>query len=122
MLALALLYGLGAHGIMTLNDFKSVAGDRLCGVRSLPVRLGAERAARVACLVMLLPQLVVVALLLAWGAPAAAAAVAALVGVQLVLMRRFLAGVTPRSALVYSAFGVPFYVLGMMAAAAGVRP
>jgi chlorophyll synthase len=26
---------------MTLNDFKSVVGDRRCGVRSLPVQLGA---------------------------------------------------------------------------------
>ena len=121
-LTLALLYGLGAHGIMTLNDFKSVAGDRLCGVRSLPVQLGAAAAARVACVVMLAPQLLVVALLAAWDSAAAAGAVAALVGVQLVLMRRFLHDVTPRSALVYSAFGVPFYVLGMMAAAAGVRP
>jgi hypothetical protein len=37
-------------------------------------------------------------------------------------MRRFVRAVTPRSALVYSAFGVPFYVLGMMVAAVGVRP
>jgi chlorophyll synthase len=48
--------------------------------------------------------------------------VGALVGVQLVLMRRFVRDVTPRAALLYSGFGVPFYVLGMMAAAAGVRP
>jgi chlorophyll synthase len=122
VLVLAGLYGLGAHGIMTLNDFKSVAGDRRCGVRSLPVQLGAPRAARTACAVMLLPQLVVVALLAWWDAPAAAGAVTALVVVQVVLMRRFLADVTPRSALLYSAFGVPFYVLGMMAAAVGVRP
>jgi chlorophyll synthase len=65
----AMLYGLGAHGIMTLNDFKSIEGDRRFGVRSLPVQLGAERAARLACAVMALPQLVVVALLLGWGAP-----------------------------------------------------
>ena len=121
-LVLAGLYGLGAHGIMTLNDFKSVEGDRRCGVRSLPVQLGAPGAARTACAVMLLPQLVVVALLARWDAPAAAGAVVALVVVQLVLMRRFLADVTARSALLYSAFGVPFYVLGMMAAAIGVRP
>jgi chlorophyll synthase len=122
VVALAALYGLGAHGIMTLNDFKSVAGDRVCGVRSLPVLLGEGRAARVACLVMLVPQLAVIGLLLAWRAPAGAAAVAALVGVQLVLMRRFLADVTPRAAFLYSGFGVPFYVLGMLAAAFGVRP
>ena len=45
---------------MTLNDFKSVEGDRRIGIGSLPVRLGAERAARVACVVMAVPQVVVV--------------------------------------------------------------
>ena len=44
-LALA-LYSVGAHGIMTLNDFKSVEGDRRMGIGSLPVLLGVERAAR----------------------------------------------------------------------------
>ena len=37
---LALLYSVGAHGIMTLNDFKAIEGDRQMGVRSLPVQLG----------------------------------------------------------------------------------
>ena len=46
VLAIALLYSAGAHGIMTLNDFKSIGGDRVSGVNSLPVLLGAERAAR----------------------------------------------------------------------------
>jgi chlorophyll synthase len=40
------LYGIGAHGIMTLNDFKALEGDRQMGVNSLPVTLGPERAAR----------------------------------------------------------------------------
>lgn len=53
----ALLYGLGAHGIMTLNDFKALEGDRQTGVASLPVTLGPDRAARVACWGMILPQL-----------------------------------------------------------------
>ena len=43
-LALAALYSAGAHGIMTLNDFKSVEGDRQMGVGSLPVRLGVPGA------------------------------------------------------------------------------
>ena len=121
ILLLALLYGLGAHGIMTLNDFKSVAGDRQMGVRSLPVLLGERRAAWTACGVMLAPQLVVLGLLLAWRAHGALAVVVAFVAVQLWLMRRFLADVTPRAAFLYSGFGVPFYVFGMMAAAVGVR-
>ena len=51
------LYSLGAHGIMTLNDFKAVEGDRATGVRSLPVTLGVRRAALLACAVMIAPQL-----------------------------------------------------------------
>ena len=121
ILALALLYGVGAHGIMTLNDFKSVPGDRRMGIRSLPVQLGERRAAQVACLVMLLPQLAVLGLLAAWDAHGALAVVVAFLGVQLWLMRRFLADVTPRAAFLYSGFGVPFYVFGMMAAAVGLR-
>src|SRR6201994_4830810 len=52
VIILALLYSLGAHGIMTLNDFKSIEGDARMGVRSLPVQLGSATAARLACVVM----------------------------------------------------------------------
>ena len=31
------LYALGAHGIMTMNDFKATKGDKLLGINSLPV-------------------------------------------------------------------------------------
>jgi chlorophyll synthase len=41
---LACIYSLGAHGLMTLNDFKSIAGDRALGLKSIPVMLG-ERGA-----------------------------------------------------------------------------
>ena len=61
IVTLAALYSVGAHGIMTLNDFKSVEGDRRMGIDSLPVLLGIDRAAKVACLFMALPQLVVIA-------------------------------------------------------------
>ena len=119
-LVLAALYSLGAHGIMTLNDFKSVGGDRRMGIGSLPVRLGVDRAAQVACAVMIAPQLVVVALLAGWGAPAHAAGVAALIGAQLLLMRHFLQRPTER-ALLYSGFGVPLFVAGMMVSAFALR-
>jgi chlorophyll/bacteriochlorophyll a synthase len=117
---LALLYSLGAHGIMTLNDFKAMDGDKRMGVRSLPIQLGALNAARVACAMMAAPQAVVVALLFAWERPWHAAAVAGLLAVQLALMTRFLAQPRER-ALWYSALGVNFFVLGMLAAAFGVR-
>lgn len=120
VIALAALYSAGAHGIMTLNDFKSVEGDRRTGIGSLPVRLGTDRAARVACLFMALPQLAVVALLLAWGHPWHAGAVALLLLAQLALMARLLERPRERAAW-YNATGTSLYVLGMLAAALAVR-
>ncbi len=86
VLLLALLYSLGAHGIMTLNDFKAMEGDRQMGIRSLPVLLGAAGAAKAACLAMALPQVGVIALLLHWQRPLQAAIVAGLLAAQALLM------------------------------------
>jgi len=119
-LLLAGLYSLGAHGIMTLNDFKSVQGDRQMGVRSLPVQLGIDRAAQVASAVMALPQLMVIGLLLHWDKPVHALAVGVLLIAQAVLMRWFMADPLKR-ALYYSGFGVPLFVSGMMVSAFAVR-
>ena len=119
-LVLAGLYSLGAHGIMTLNDFKAIEGDRIMGVRSLPVQLGADGAARVACLTMALPQVAVIALLLAWGRPLHAGFIVSLLGGQAIMMQRFLAAPIKR-ALWYSGVGVPLFVFGMLASAFAVR-
>ncbi len=119
-IALAALYSLGTHGIMTLNDFKSVDGDRQMGIQSLPVQLGEQRAARVACWTMAIAQVGVILLLASWGRPAHAAGVAGLLAVQGLLMARFLADVRGR-ALWYSGFGVPLFVAGMMVSAFALR-
>lgn len=116
IMALAALYSVGAHGIMTLNDFKSVAGDRALGIRSLPAQLGVARAARVACAVMAAPQIVVVALLLHWQRPLGAGAVAALLIAQVLLMVRLLRAPRDRAPW-YNATGTSLYVLGMLVAA-----
>src|SRR3954447_15248859 len=121
VLLVALLYAAGAHGIMTLNDFKSVEGDRRMGLLSLPVQLGSDRAARFACLVMALPQVVVIGLLLAWDRQGHAALVAALLAGQLVLMARFLENPRER-AIWYNGTGTTLYVLGMLVAAFALRP
>jgi chlorophyll synthase len=119
-IGIALLYGIGAHGIMTLNDFKSVEGDRVMKLKSLPVQLGVDRAAKLACWVMALPQLVVIALLWSWGQPVHAAIVAILVLAQLALMARLLRAPRERAAW-YNATGTTLYVLGMLAAAFAIR-
>jgi chlorophyll/bacteriochlorophyll a synthase len=119
-LLLAALYSVGAHGIMTLNDFKSVEGDRQMGVGSLPVRLGVQNAARTACWVMAVPQVVVVLLLVWWGEPVYATAIGVLLLAQIALMDYFTDAPTPR-ALFYSGFGVPLFVSGMMVSAFALR-
>jgi chlorophyll synthase len=120
ILLLAGLYSAGAHGIMTLNDFKAIEGDRRMGVRSLPVQLGVEGAARAACLFMALPQVAVIALLLAWQRPEHAIAIGVILGIQLLLMVRFLRNPLERATW-FSANGVSVYVIGMLISAFAVR-
>ncbi|MEO0361756.1 MAG: chlorophyll synthase ChlG [Pseudomonadota bacterium] len=120
VVVIAALYALGAHGIMTLNDFKALEGDRKTGVASLPVTLGPERAARVACWIMALPQVGVVALLLVWGRPFFAAAIAASLLAQAAAMRVLLRDPKGKAPW-YNGVGVVLYVSGMMVAAFALR-
>jgi chlorophyll synthase len=117
---LALLYSLGAFGIMVLNDFKAIEGDRELGIRTLPVQLGVGRAARFACVVMAVPQLVVIALLFIEGRPIEASIVSALLVGQLGLMPRLLKDPEGQAPF-YNATGTTLYVLGMLASAFAVR-
>ncbi len=116
ILIIAALYSVGAHGIMVLNDFKAIEGDSQTGVRSLPVQLGVENAAKVACVTMAIPQALVIVLLLAWGQPLHAIAVVVSLGIQLYLMERLMTD--PRKlAPWFNATGVLLYVLGMLVSA-----
>ena len=119
-ISLAILYSIGAHGVMTLNDFKSIKGDSQMGVRSLPVQLGADRAAKVACAIMAAPQVVVISLLFAWSQPILGAIVGLLLIGQVLMMVKFLKAPVEK-ALWYSGFGVPLFVLGMMSSACAAR-
>ncbi len=119
VVALAALYSFGAVGIMVLNDFKAVEGDRRMGVLSVPVDLGIDAAAWLACVIMAAPQVVVTALLLEWRQPVAAAAVGLSLAVQLRLMTRLMQDPAARAPW-YNATGTSLYVLGMLAAAIGL--
>jgi chlorophyll/bacteriochlorophyll a synthase len=118
-LAVLMLYSLGAHGIMTLNDFKAVRGDAETGLRSLPVILGVRKAALFACATMALAQVAVIGLLYGHGLVVSAAIVAALLAVQTGLMLRLIRD-PAKLAPWYNATGVTCYVLGMLAAALGL--
>ncbi len=117
---IAALYALGAHGIMTLNDFKALEGDRQLGVRSLPVTMGPEAAARLACIMMTVPQLVVICLLVIWGKPIHAAIILGGVLAQFAAMRVLLRDPKGKAPW-YNGTGVALYVLGMMVAALALR-
>ena len=120
IVVLAALYSVGAHGIMTLNDFKSIEGDKKMGIGSLPVRLGPELAARLACVVMAVPQAIVAALLVTWGRPWHGVAIVLSLAVQLGLMVILLRAPREKAAW-YNATGVTLYVLGMLLSAFAVH-
>ena len=118
-LSVLLLYSLGAHGIMTLNDFKAVEGDAATGLRSLPVTMGVRPAALFACAVMAIAQAAVIAILIWQGLLISSAIVGLFVVVQLFLMVR-LVGDPAKFAPWYNATGISLYVFGMLAAALGL--
>ncbi|HKK97457.1 MAG TPA: chlorophyll synthase ChlG [Marivita sp.] len=120
IILIALLYGIGAHGIMTLNDFKALEGDRQMGVNSLPVTLGPEKAAKAACIIMLVPQIFVIIALAHWHQPVHAAAVLALVLGQLWAMSVMLKDPKAKAPW-YNGTGVLMYVSGMMVSAFALR-
>lgn len=120
VVTIAALYALGAHGIMTINDFKAIEGDRRLGINSLPVVYGPRDAATIACTVMCLAQLLVIALLVIWGAPVHAGIIALGLLAQLWAMRRWVRD-PARLAPWFNGTGVGPYVLGMMVAAFALR-
>jgi len=117
---IALLYGIGAHGIMTLNDFKALEGDRQTGVNSLPVTLGPERAAKLACWVMAVPQVAVIGLLFYWDRPWFAFFITAALLAQFLAMTVLLRDPKGKAPW-YNGTGITLYVSGMMVAAFAIR-
>lgn len=120
IILLALLYSVGAFGIMVTNDFKALEGDAQLGIRTLPVQLGVRRAAIVACGVMAAPQIIVIGLLVASGRPIEASIVGGLLLAQLLVMPTFVREPRRRAPL-YNATATTFYVLGMLASAFAMR-
>ena len=113
------LYALGAHGIMTMNDFKATKGDKLLGINSLPVILGRKPATLVACLIMLFPQLIVISLFYFWGSLILAITLAVCVLLQSLSMI-FLIRDPEKNTPFFNMTGVLLYIAGMMLSANGL--
>jgi chlorophyll/bacteriochlorophyll a synthase len=119
-LILASLFSLGAHGLMTLNDFKSIKGDRELGLRSIPVMLGEKRALLVALWFVNIFQAAALAYVLAQRYWIAAAIMNLLLVVQLPMQAR-LARDPAKNAPWYCASGIPLFCWSMLAAAIALR-
>jgi len=120
IISLALLYSAGAFGIMVLNDFKAIEGDQKLGVRTIPVQLGVRPAVLLACVVMAIPQVVVIGLLWVNGWTTHAFIVAGLLVAQLLLMPWLVRNPRKRAPL-YNATGTTFFVAGMLVSGFAVR-
>ncbi|NBB25610.1 chlorophyll synthase ChlG [Porphyrobacter sp. SLTP] len=119
VIAVLVLYSLGAHGIMVLNDFKAVEGDRQTGLTSLPVVMGVGPAAKLACVTMAASQIAVIALLAVWGYSLSALIVTGVLAAQIAAMPKLIRD-PAKYAPWYNGVGVTLYVLGMLAAALGL--
>ena len=118
--AAALLYSLGAHGIMTINDFKSVEGDRPMGIKTIPVLYGEQAAAWIAIVLMNVAQVAVIAIQVMNGLWISAAVVGVLLVAQAPLQRTFLKNPKDKAPW-YNATGTTLFVYGMLATAIGIR-
>lgn len=117
---IALLYSFGTHGIMSINDYKSIEGDSKIGIKTIPVLYGVERAAWLIVFTMNIAQIGVIALFVAWANWLVVGILAVILFIQLPLQRSFLRN-PMENYLKFSAIGVNFFVWGMLVAAIGTR-
>ncbi len=117
---IALLYSFGSHGIMTINDYKSIDGDKASGINTIPVLHGTTWAAWSIVATMNLAQLGAIAAFALCGQTWAALLIAVILVAQLPIQRSFLRN-PEELYLKFSAIGVNFFVWGMLVAAIGLR-
>ncbi len=119
-IVLATFYSLGSHGLMTLNDFKSIEGDRKLGLRSIPAMLGIDGALKAAFTFIDVFQIAAIAYVAWHQAWIAAGVMLALFLVQLPMQRKMAAD-PAKLAPWYCASAIPPFVWGMLAAALATR-
>jgi chlorophyll/bacteriochlorophyll a synthase len=119
---LAMLYSVGAHGIMTINDFKSIEGDRIMGIKSIPAQMGADWAAMSAVITINAALLAAAIYMLGTGNYISAGIMFLLGLGQIPTQRKFLKMTDPRArAVFYNASGVMIFVWCMIVSAVGIR-
>ncbi len=119
-LIVAGLFTIASTGTMTINDFKSIEGDRQVGIRTLPAVFGASKAAFIAAVLIDSGQLMAALFMLLLGLPGYALVVALLVVPQLLL--QFSLVRSPKTMDIrYNAIAQNFLVAGMLVCAFAIR-
>ncbi|ACF11674.1 bacteriochlorophyll/chlorophyll synthetase [Chlorobaculum parvum NCIB 8327] len=119
-LIVATLYTIASTGTMTINDFKSIEGDRQVGIHTLPAVFGERKAALIAAIMIDLGQLMAAGYMFLIGEPVYGWVTAALVVPQFFL--QFSLVRSPRTMDVrYNAIAQNFLVAGMMVCAFAIK-
>jgi chlorophyll synthase len=119
-LIVATLFTIASTGTMTINDFKSIEGDRQVGIHTLPAVFGEHKAAIIASVLIDLGQLMAAGYMFLIGQPAFGWGVAALVVPQFLL--QFSLVRSPATMDVrYNAIAQNFLVAGMLVCAIAIR-
>ncbi|NTV98159.1 MAG: chlorophyll synthase ChlG [Chlorobiaceae bacterium] len=119
-LLVAGFYTLSSTGTMTINDFKSIAGDRQVGIRTLPAVFGETKAALIASVLIDIGQLMAACYLLFIGRTVLGIVTGMLVVPQFLL--QFPLVRSPGAMDVrYNAIAQNFLVAGMLVSALAIR-
>jgi len=119
-LIVAGLYTIASTGTMTINDFKSIEGDRQVGIRTLPAVFGEQKAALIASVLINTGQLMAAGYMFIIGLSSYGLVVAALVLPQFLL--QFSLVRSPRTMDVrYNAIAQNFLVAGMLVCAFAIK-
>ncbi len=119
-LIVAGLFTLSSTGTMTINDFKSIEGDRQVGIRTLPVAFGETKAAKIAAVLINAGQIMASGYMFMIGQTAYGIIVGALVIPQFLL--QFALVKSPGTMDVrYNAIAQNFLVAGMLVCAFAIR-
>uniref|UniRef100_A0A0G4HIT3 Chlorophyll synthase n=1 Tax=Chromera velia CCMP2878 TaxID=1169474 RepID=A0A0G4HIT3_9ALVE len=114
---LTLLYSIAGVGIATVNDFKSVEGDRALGLHSLPVAFGIDRAKWIAAGLIDVTQLGVAAYIASLGEDLYAGILLGLIIPQMILQKMYLLEDPVEYDVKYQASAQPFLVFGILTTA-----
>jgi chlorophyll/bacteriochlorophyll a synthase len=119
-LIVAGFFTLSSTGTMTINDFKSIEGDRQVGIRTLPVAFGETKAAKIAAVLINAGQLMASGYMFIIGQPTYGFIVSALVIPQFLLQFALIR--SPGTMDVkYNAIAQNFLVAGMLVCAFAIR-